>query len=61
MAKSPSIHRWRIVRTPTTTIGYVEASDERAAIERAIRKFNIAPGVVGKLIAEKIKSQAHRK
>jgi hypothetical protein len=61
MAKSPPIHRWRIVRTPATTIGYVEAPDADTAMEQAIVKFNIDRRLVGKLVAEKIKVKAHRK
>ena len=59
-----SVHRWRIVYikgTPTTTIGYVEAPDEQTAMERAIEKFNITPGLAEKLIAEKTKTQPQRK
>ena len=59
MTKSPSIHRWRIVRTPATTIGYVEAPDADTAMEQAIVKFNIDRRLAGKLIAEKIKTKSH--
>jgi hypothetical protein len=34
--------------------------DEDGAIERAIEKFHIAPGLAEKLIAEKTKAQPHR-
>jgi hypothetical protein len=64
MAKSPTIHKWRIVYTkglPAATIGYVEAPDEQTAMERAIEKFNITPGLAEKLIAEKTKTQPQRK
>ena len=61
MTKSPSIHRWRIVRTPAMTIGYVEAPDADTAMEQAIVKFNIDRRLAGKLIAEKTKAQVQRK
>ena len=64
MAKSPPINRWRIVHRwagLTVTIGYVKAPDERTAIEQAIEKFNIDPRLALKLIAEKTKTQPHRK
>ena len=64
MAKSPTIHKWRIVYTkglPAATIGYVEAPDEQTAMERAIEKFNISPRLTGKLIAEKMKAKARGK
>ena len=63
MAKSSANHKWRIVYikgSPATTIGYVEALDERTAMERAIVKFNIDRRLAGKLIAEKTKSAPHR-
>jgi hypothetical protein len=60
---NPSNYRWRIGHfgVALATIGYVEAADEGTAMERAIGKFNISPRLAGKLVAEKIKSQAHRK
>jgi hypothetical protein len=64
MAKSPPIHRWRIVHRwagLTVTIGYVEAPDQDTAMECAIEKFNISPRLVGKLTAEKIKVKARGK
>ena len=59
---NPSDCRWWITRRkpPLVTIGYVEAPDEDGAIERAIEKFHIAPGLAEKLIAEKTKAQPHR-
>jgi hypothetical protein len=38
-----------------------EAPDEDTAIEQAIEKFKIDPRLAEKLIAEKTKTQAHRK
>ena len=61
MAEPPPIHRWRIVRTPATTIGYVEAPDADTAMERAIEKFNIDPRLAGKLVAEKIKTRDRKR
>jgi hypothetical protein len=64
MVKAPPIHRWRVVHRwagLTVTIGYVKAPDEQTAIEQAIEKFNITPGLALKLIAEKTKTQPHRK
>jgi hypothetical protein len=64
MAKSPSIHRWRIVHRwagLTVTIGYVKAPDEQTAIEQAFEKFKLDPRLAVKLIAEKTKGQPHRK
>jgi hypothetical protein len=64
MAKSPPIHRWRIVHRwagLTVTIGYVKTPDEQIAIEQAIEKFNIDPRLALKLIAEKTKTQPQRK
>jgi hypothetical protein len=56
-------HKWRIIHikgTPATTIGYVEAPDERAAIDRAIEKFKIDPRLSTKLTAEKTKTKRQR-
>ena len=63
MANSPPIHKWRIVYSDRMklTIGYAEAQDEDTAIDRAIEKYNIDSRLVGKLIAEKTKTQPHRK
>jgi len=64
MVKAPPIHRWPVVHRwagLTVTIGYVKAPDEQTAIEQAIEKFNITPGLALKLIAEKTKTQPHRK
>ena len=64
MAKSPPIHRWRIVHRwagLAVTIGYVKAPAEQTAIEQAIEKFNIDPRLALKLIAEKTKTQPQRK
>ena len=63
MSRPPSDYRWLIAHRKAglkLTIGYVEAPDEDTAIERAIAKFNIDARLVGKLSAEKIKTQAHR-
>jgi hypothetical protein len=63
MAKSPPIHRWRIVYSNggvKVTIGYVVAPNEDTAIDCAIEKYNIDPRLAGKLIAEKTKGQLHR-
>jgi hypothetical protein len=63
MANSPPIHKWRIVYSDRMklTIGYAEAQDEDTAIDRAIEKYNIDSRWVGKLIAEKTKTQPQRK
>ena len=63
MANSPPIHKWRIVYSDRMklTIGYAEAQDEDTAIDRAIEKYNIDSRLVGKLIAEKTKTQPQRK
>ena len=64
MAKSPPTHRWRIVYSNggvKVTIGYVVAPNEDTAIDRAIEKYNIDSRWVGKLIAEKTKTQPQRK
>jgi hypothetical protein len=63
MAKSPPTHRWRIVYSDRMKliIGYAEAQDEDTAIDRAIEKYNIDSRLVGKLIAEKTKTQPQRK
>ena len=63
MAKSPPIHKWRIVYSDRMKliIGYAEAQDEDTAIDRAIEKYNIDSRLVGKLIAEKTKTQPQRK
>ena len=60
---NPSNYRWRIAHLGVAfaTIGYVEAPDEGTAMERAIGKFNISPRLAGQLIAEKTKTQPHRK
>jgi hypothetical protein len=42
-------------------IGYAEAQDEDTAIDRAIEKYNIDSRLVGKLFAEKTKTQPQRK
>jgi hypothetical protein len=50
MAKSPPIHRWRIVYSNggvEVTIGYVLAPNEDTAIDRAIEKYNIDPRLAG--------------
>ena len=63
MAKSPPIHKWRIVYSDRMKliIGYAEARDEDTAIDCAIEKYNIDSRLVGKLIAEKTKTQPQRK
>ena len=63
MAKSPPIHKWRIVYSDRMKliIGYAEAQDEDTSIDRAIEKYNIDSRLVGKLIAEKTKTQPQRK
>ena len=63
MPNSPPIHKWRIVYSDRMKliIGYAEAQDEDTAIDRAIEKYNIDSRLVGKLIAEKTKTQPHRK
>ena len=64
MSRDPSDHRWLIAHRKAglkVTIGYVEAPDEQTAIEQAIEKFKIDPRLAGKLIAEKTKTQVHRK
>jgi hypothetical protein len=60
---NPSNYRWRIAHLSAApaTIGYVEAPNEQTAVEQAIEKFKINARLADKLIAEKIKSQAHRK
>jgi hypothetical protein len=50
---SPTRRIVHIKGTAATTIGYVEAPDEDAALERAIEKFNVDPRLAAKLIAEK--------
>ena len=63
MPNSPPIHRWRIVYSDRMKliIGYAEAQDEDTAIDRAIEKYNIDSRLVGKLFAEKTKTQPQRK
>jgi hypothetical protein len=44
MAKKAIEHRWKIYRlkgTPAVFVGAVEATDERAAIQAAIKEFGI--------------------
>ena len=58
MAKSPPIHKWRIVYSDRMKliIGYAEAQDEDTAIDCAIEKYNIDSRLVGKLIAKRTKA-----
>jgi hypothetical protein len=58
-----SHNRWRIIieGRPTTTIGYVEASDAETAIEKAIEKFKITNAQIQqRLVAERIKGTVPR-
>ena len=63
MNLQPSHDKWRIAHDSAgikVTIGYVEAPDRDAAIDKAIVKFNIDPRLAGKLIAEKITTPSTR-
>jgi hypothetical protein len=54
---SQKLYRWRITRiraSPATLIGYVEAPDEKQAIQAAIREFGITdPEHQKRLVAQR--------
>jgi hypothetical protein len=57
-------HRWRIIieGRPTTTIGYVTASDADIAIKNAIEDFKITNAQIQqRLVAEPIKASPHKR
>jgi hypothetical protein len=54
--KAKSLHRWRVALmtgTPAKFLGYVEARDERAAIEVAVRKYRIGDTLRHKIVARR--------
>jgi hypothetical protein len=55
--------RWRLIieGTPTTTIGYVAASDADTAIKKTIEDFKITNAQIQqRLVAERIKGSAQK-
>jgi hypothetical protein len=60
MAKKPSPAkapvRWRISLlkgTPAKFLGYIEASDEKAAIEAAAKEFRVAEALRDRIVARR--------
>ena len=46
--KSKPSHRWRVTLikgTPAKFLGYVDAADEKSAIEAAAEEFKVAPAL----------------
>ncbi|HLH96803.1 MAG TPA: hypothetical protein VKW08_16960 [Xanthobacteraceae bacterium] len=49
------LHEWKItrIRAKGEFLGYVEAPDEEAAIEVALKEFEIAPELRYRLVAQR--------
>jgi hypothetical protein len=49
--------RWRIPRIksiPATFLGYVEAQDPKAAIDKAVKQFDIPEGERDRILAQRV-------
>jgi hypothetical protein len=51
-----TLHRWRITlikATPAKYLGYVQAADEKSAVEAAAKEFKISDALRDRLVAER--------